>query len=497
MIKTIKLNESFYRIEGSPEQLQPIIRQLKVEVPGARFDPMVKRGLKPSYQKFYNVVESGIIVPSGVVPFLAKFGAIKPIEDPIYTEEEIIEYIKSVNLPFEPYDYQQQAIIDSILNKQQLCLAATGSGKSIILSLICGFLMFKGLKGLILVPSISLTTQLKQDIKDYNLDSVYNSTHLIGGDNNIKNLDAKLTLSTWQSAKAIKDQMKTLDYIIIDESHGLKVETESADIVYKAINAKYRIGLTGTLPEDPTAIMSIISCVGAPKVYIRTQGLIERGFATPVNINILKLHYNNDDKALFRHVGNYTKQLQFIKEHENRNRFISKFAISTSKLGNSVIMCSHVQHMKDIFIELMQQKYPEVDIENKHITGKNAFEFQSKYNIYYIAGSTKANEREKIISILREHDNSILVTNYSLFSTGINLKSIKNILFASPLKSYTTITQSIGRAIRLHVSKTSAEIYDFADAFTPKGPFMKQLFARIEKSYKTEGFPIYERDVHI
>ena len=65
------------------------------------------------------------------------------------------------------------------------------------------------------------------------------------------------------------------------------------------------------------------------------------------------------------------------------------------------------------------------------------------------------------------------------------------------MKSYTTVTQSIGRAIRLHVSKNSAEIYDCADMFTPKGTFMKQLQARIDKSYLPEGFPILERTIKI
>ena len=496
-MKTTKLNESFFQIQGTPEQLQPIMRRLQVDIPGAHFDIMVKRGLKPSYQSFYNVVAQGtIIVPSGLIPFLKPYG-VEYKQQSIYTEEEILEYIKTTNLPFEPYYYQIKAVVESIINQQQMCLAATGSGKSVILSLISGFLMSKGYKGLILVPSVSLTTQLHQDIKDYNLDSVYNNTHLIGGDNTDKNIDSQLTITTWQSAMKIKDYMPLLDFIIIDEAHGLKFENESTDIVYKAKNAKFRIGLTGTLPEDQTAIMSILSCVGVPKRYITTQGLIDRGLATPVNINILKLTYDNDDKALFRHVGNYTKQLQFMKEHENRNMFISKLAHQTSKNGNTVIMCSHVQHMKDIFTELMQQQYPEVQVENKDITGKKAFDFQNKYGIYYIAGSTKAKERTKIIDILKGHSDAILVTNYNLFSTGINAKGIKNIIFASPLKSYTTVTQSIGRAIRLHVSKDVAEIYDIADMFTPKGTFMKQLEARIEKSYKPEGFPMQERIIQI
>jgi len=95
---------------------------------------------------------------------------------------------------------------------------------------------------------------------------------------------------------------------------------------------------------------------------------------------------------------------------------------------------------------------------------------------------------------------AIVITGFQLFSTGLNIKSLKNILFASPLKSYTTITQSIGRAIRTHVSKEVANIYDFVDDLSVRGnsgPFYKQYQERLAKSYNPEGFPVFERIIQI
>jgi superfamily II DNA or RNA helicase len=97
-----------------------------------------------------------------------------------------------------------------------------------------------------------------------------------------------------------------LDYIIIDEAHGLKLDNKSTDIVYKS-NAKLRIGLTGTLPDDEVSKMAVLSCTGAPVRYIRTQGLIERGLATPVHINTIQLRYSSNDQALFKSAGLYVK----------------------------------------------------------------------------------------------------------------------------------------------------------------------------------------------
>jgi len=497
---TRKINESFYHITGLHEELEPIIRKLTVKIPNAFFDPMIKRGLKPDSEVFYAPVKiekftKTLMIPSGLMPFVTNIE-----KSPDFTEKEILEYIKSLPIPFELYDFQIKSIVDSIINKQQINLAATSSGKSVMIAVICSFLQSKGLKGLILVPNISLTTQLHNDFKSYNLSELYDSVHLIGGDNKEKHFKNRLTIGTWQSVMKIEEQASMLDYIIVDECHGLKLNNKSTDIVYNAVHAKYRLGFTGTLPEDPIAKMAIMSCVGSPIRYIRTQGLIERGLATPVHINTLKLRYSNEDRSVFKYVGNYTKKLQFIKEHENRNEFISRLSLKIVQNGNTVIMCSHVQHMKDIFVNLMKIKFPDIDIENKNITGAKAFEFQEQYKIFYIAGATKAKDRAKIIKILKEGSNVILISNYALFSTGISIKNLKNIVFASPMKSYTTITQSIGRAIRLHISKNVAEIYDLVDDFSTRGnsgPFYKQYLDRLTKSYNTEGFPITERIIHI
>ena len=461
---------------------------------------MIKRGLKSDSEVFYVQDGNDVVVPAGTMPFLIKFGAVLNIINE-HSTEEIKEHIASLKLPFKLYDYQEKCVIESLQNKVQLNLAATGSGKSLIIFCIVTFLDKKGLKGLVLVPSISLTTQLFNDFKDYGAsDEFLKKIKLIGGENNIKDFYSRITIGTWQSVMRITKDFDTLGYVIIDEAHGLKLDNCSTDIVYKAINAKYRLGLTGTLPEDPIAKLSIMCCVGAPVRYIKTQGLIERGLATPVHINVLHLKYSNEDKSLFKYVGNYAKRLIYIKEHYNRNRLIAGLSRKVMVNGNTIVLCSHIQHMKDIFTELITQIDPSIELENKHFSGKSAVQFQEKMGVYYISGATKVKDREKIFSILKEHSNAVVISNYSIMSTGLNIKSLKNIVFASPLKSYTTITQSIGRAIRVHVSKNTAEIYDFVDDFSARGnsgPFWKQYENRLHKSYMPEGFPMTEKIIHI
>lgn len=95
-----------------------------------------------------------------------------------------------------------------------------------------------------------------------------------------------------------------------------------------------------------------------------------------------------------------------------------------------------------------------------------------------------------------ETENNILVANTALLSTGVNIKRLHNLVMASPLKSYTTISQSIGRLVRLHESKSEANVYDIVDDLgtrTHTGVFWKQYQERLAKSYNPENLPVTER----
>jgi len=400
-----KLNESYYYIEESAEIIYSIKKQLTIVDESARFKPQFKKyGMDLPTFKFYRDFQDGIVVPSGLIHFLENFGIYPIQEEPEFSNLEIVKYLEDCKeiLPFEPYQYQIELVMDSLKNKQQMGRAATGSGKSVIITLVSNFLVQKGKKVLIIVPSISLVTQIKSDILDYNFKELHDQIHLIGGEFQEKNLNSNITISTWQSLHRMdKKALEQVDAIIIDEAHGMKMDSKLLELALAAKNAKYRLAVTGTLPELPQDKMSIFSIVGKPKTYIRTSGLIKMGLATPLVINTLKLSYNSYECAQFKGIKSYPEQLSFIKEHDNRNLFIAKLALGVAqKTGNTVIMYSHVQHGKDIFIALMKQRYPEVEVQNSNIVGKKAFEFQEKYRIYFINGSTEAKQREEIRRIL-------------------------------------------------------------------------------------------------
>jgi superfamily II DNA or RNA helicase len=101
-----------------------------------------------------------------------------------------------------------------------------------------------------------------------------------------------------------------------------------------------------------------------------------------------------------------------------------------------------------------------------------------------------AEEREKVREITEKENDSIIVASYGTFSTGINIKNLHNIIFASPSKSRVRNLQSIGRVLRKGENKNKAVLYDIADDITYKSKknyTLNHLIERI-KIYNEEKF---------
>lgn len=502
-MKLIKINESYSVLEPESEtdklQIEKIFEFLKVQRPGAFFEPAVKSGFKSAYDHFSALKNGKLYLMNGHIHLLNQFN-INPenlISD--FNNREIDGFLKKIQskLSFEPYEFQAKAFKESILNVKQINKMCTSSGKSLTISLIAEFMRQHNKKGLLLVPNINLLNQFKNDIKSYNLLELHDNTHIIGGGNTDRNFDKSLTISTWQSLQDYHDDLDQLDYVICDEAHRFASD-ETSSIVKKTINCQYKWGFTGTLPDNPIQKMELIGLFGLPKTYIRSSELIEMKLATPIIINSIIFKYSAQEKRIFKNAGNYHKQLQFIKEHTNRNKFVVD--LTALLKGNSLVLFSHIEHGQTLFKDIMKKKFPDVVVQKKHITGKKSFDFQKQYGVYYIAGSDDANTREQTRQILEEHDNAILVSNFQLLSTGVSIKKLHNLIMASPLKSYTTITQSLGRGMRLHPSKKVFTVFDLIDDFGIRkagGIFYKQYQHRLKTSYNPEGFPIREREYQL
>ena len=111
--------------------------------------------------------------------------------------------------------------------------------------------------------------------------------------------------------------------------------------------------------------------------------------------------------------------------------------------------------------------------------------------VYYVSGEVEAKDREQIRGIVEGQKNAIIVASLGTFSTGINIRNLHNIVFASPSKSQVKVLQSIGRGLRKSDNGSVTKLYDIADDLHTKGHknFTLRHSAERIKIYTKEQFP--------
>jgi superfamily II DNA or RNA helicase len=110
--------------------------------------------------------------------------------------------------------------------------------------------------------------------------------------------------------------------------------------------------------------------------------------------------------------------------------------------------------------------------------------------VFYIHGGVATDEREEVRRITEEEKDAIIVASFGTFSTGINIKNLHNVIFASPSKSRIRNLQSIGRVLRKGKDKVKARLYDIADDITlnsRKNYTLNHFIERV-KIYVSEHF---------
>jgi len=229
------------------------------------------------------------------------------------------------------------------------------------------------------------------------------------------------------------------DVVIGDEAHLFKSKS-LVGIMDKLHHAKYRYGFTGTLDGTQTHKWVLEGLFGPSYKVTQTKKLIDQGHLATLDIQCLVLKYKP------KKFQTYEDEIQFLISHEKRNNFIKNLSIDLK--GNTLILFSRVEAHGKVLFELINKNVDE---------GRKVF---------FIHGGVDAQDRENVRAITELEKDAIIVASYGTFSTGINIKNLHNVIFASPSKSRIRNLQSIGRVLRKGKDKTKAKLYDIADDLT-------------------------------
>lgn len=471
-----KKNEVFLEIftdSGIEAELQEFFSFF---VPGYQFMPKYKMRMWDGKIRLFNRHTKELYV--GLLPKLREFADSRCydiiLEDGVETQKAKIaakDVYNKLHLPVEPRDYQIDSLQHAIDQERCLLLSPTGSGKSLM---IYGLARLYGKKTLIIVPTTSLVLQMYNDFEDYSIkDPNFNRDkmcHCIYSGQE-KQTKKPIVISTWQSLQKMpRSYFDQYEVIIGDEVHQFKAKS-LVGIMEKTHNAKYRIGTTGTLDNSLTHQLVLEGLFGQVYKATSTKKLMDEKMLAQLQINCIILKY---DEQVSKEVKKkkYQEEIKFLIENTKRNLFIRNLACS--RKSNTMVLFQFIKHGKELY-NMIKDKV-EKDNENR--------------KVFFVSGDTDKDVREKVRQITEKEKDAIIVASSGVFSTGINIKSLENIIFASPSKARIRILQSIGRALRIGKSD-KAKLYDICDDLTYgsyKNFALKHFLERI-KIYNSEKFP--------
>lgn len=298
-----------------------------------------------------------------------------------------------------------------------------------------------------------------------------------------KNTVAPIVISTWQSLiKGLnKDWFSQFKVVLGDEAHLFQAKSlqkimEGLDECY------YRHGFTGTLKseESKTHRLVLEGCFGSVRKHVSTKDLMDDGTIADFNIKAIVLSHSIENRKAFKKAlgkvqntsQKYPAEREYLTNNNKRNIFIRNLLWSLKDQNNLVLF----------------------DLVEKHGKILEPMLHKEGRQLHFIYGATKGTERERIRHMIendpiKQHD---ILASFGTFSTGINLKKLDNVIFASGSKSEVKVLQSIGRALRKGNDADKATLYDIADDLSVGAyqNYTLQHFRKRIEIYGTEQFEV-------
>ena len=443
-----KKNEVYLILNNvDPSTLQELTEFFTFEVPGAKFMPMYRNRMWDGKIRLFSPGTGQIYV--GLLSYIKKFCEQNNIE---YTIEKDVEDDRNIVLSdvrnfirslkpktkgksLKVRDYQIQAVQHAISRNRCLLVSPTASGKSLIIYALVRYYHMMGIKTLILVPTTSLVEQMYSDFQDYGWSSGTYCQRVYKGHD--RKVTKDVVISTWQSIyKMPKKYFEDFGCVVGDEAHMFKAKSLTG-IMTKLHQCKYRFGLTGTLDGTQTHQLVLEGLFGPVDTVVTTKELMDKKTLANLKIKCVVLKHPPRREKM-----TYVEEIEYLVTNSARNQFIIDLCRNIS--GNTLCLFQLVE---------------------KH--GKILYEEISKIakdrKVFFVYGGVDSLERERIREIVENEKDAIIIASFGTFSTGINIRNLHNIVFASPSKSKIRVLQSIGRGLRASKSKMGVLVFDIAD----------------------------------
>ena len=453
-VKIYSYDQTYIQIIAEKSIIKELYDHFTFKIKDAHFNPKVKARLWDGKIRLLNLATQRIYkgLLSHVVAWCNDNGYSVELDSELIQNENlkitqnIQTFIDSIKLNFEPYSFQKPSAVYCLKNKRALVLSPTGSGKSLIIYYILRYLLEKSkfrFKILLCVPSIDLVEQLLEEFIEYDKTfPIQNYVHQIYSGKE-KQTQKQIVISTWQSIYEYDSKyFSQWNAVIIDEAHQAKADSLKK-ILESSVNAKYKIGLTGTIDNLEVDKLVIEGLTGPIYTTTTTHEMMKAGQSSQLEVKILLL--NHTSKLPPQNMS-FQSERKYLVQSEIRNNFIANLIKKYTPNKNILVLTDSRNHI------LLLKKA----LEAKEI---------DKNKIIIVTGSTDKDERKLARHRAEKENGLIFLATFGVYSTGINIKNLQYLIFATGTKAWIKLLQSIGRLLRKDGKDNFAILFDIADRF--------------------------------
>jgi superfamily II DNA or RNA helicase len=476
-----KKNEIDIHLDAEPSLIREVSDAFSFDVEGASFSPAYKKRFWDGKIRLLSTTTQ--CLPAGLVYQLCrwldnhgykwefennKFYGVPYEEDNKITYEGVKWFLGNIS-KVTPREYQVDTVYQCLKEYRKTIVSPTGSGKSLMIYGICRYMETTGRRVLIVVPSKGLVEQMTGDFVDYGWDEEH--IHKIYQGHSL-DTKAPVTISTWQSIYGMdKAWYRQFDCIIGDECHQYKAKSLQG-IMKKCPDVKWRYGFTGTLDGKQVHKLILEGLFGPVYRTTSSSDLMDKGFLAKLNVEVIILKHEHQT------FNAYHEEVAYLGDLVSRNRFVSQL---TSRLSGNVLVLFNL-------------------VEGHGVPLYDIIKADTDRKVHLIHGDVKVTERENVRRIAESSNDNIILGSYGTMSTGVNIKNLHHVVFASPSKSRIRVLQSIGRGLRKAKGKESVMLYDIADDFRKQGGrnnFTLNHLAERIKYYVDEDFEYRVTELHL
>ena len=382
-----------------------------------------------------------LTLPRGCASLLASMLPGAVIEDATTTHAETF----TPCVAFRPH---QLALADALRKRgTMLATAATGSGKT---GAACAAMASLGQRTLVLVPTVELARQWARETERF---LGVAATICTGGEWS----SGAIVVATPETAMRFTGQLADFGLCVVDEVHGFATERRVFDLLAH-IPARYRLGMTATLPTDHRARM-LAAAFGVVGFRFSVADSLDSGVIVAPVLRQVRSPFTFD----YGSADDWQDLLDAIAVHAARNAMIADLVAKECRGLCTLVLSARLAHLEALRVEL-EARGLRVAVVSGAVPSrerKAALEAAKAGQLHALLGSTVADE-------------------------GIDAPALGSVVLAWPSRSESRLLQRIGRVLRPSPGKASVPPVVF-DVIDDVGPLRSQARHRAEVFARTFG----------